>query len=186
MANTKSKRSTTGKTSSTARKSTAPKRKAGPAGKSSKAKASARSAAAAPEKNGNFLIEILLVLVFGAAILMMVSNIGKGGPIGNVISTYLFGTMGKMAFAFPFILILVTLFAVINKNSKRLKKKIFAFCSCSLLSVVFCRLDGKGIKRAQHSLNIFTEALRLETAAVFWAVWYVSPQYPHSEESAVM
>lgn len=68
-------------------------------------------------------VEIAMILLFAVAVLLMLSNFGICGRVGNVIGKFFFGLFGCMAWVFPVALFLGTVFVMANyKNPLFLKK----------------------------------------------------------------
>lgn len=84
-----------------------------------------------------FQTEIILILILGATALMVISNFGIGGFVGNTISSALFGVMGAIAYAFPFLFFLAAVFLMANKGNRLAGKKIIA---ALVLFLVLCGL----------------------------------------------
>ena len=63
--------------------------------------------------------EVLLFAVLAFSIVLFITNIGKGGVVGNAVSHFFFGVFGIMSYAFPFVLFLVTAFLISNRNRGR-------------------------------------------------------------------
>lgn len=61
--------------------------------------------------------EVLLFAVLAFSIILFISNIGRGGVVGNAISHFFFGVFGLMSYAFPFLLFFVTAFLISNQRT---------------------------------------------------------------------
>lgn len=70
--------------------------------------------------------EVLLFAVLAFSIILFISNIGKGGVVGNAFSHFFFGLFGIMSYAFPFLLFFVTAFLISNRMSSRGSKGIYS------------------------------------------------------------
>ncbi len=89
-------------------------------------------------KSNNFHSEILLLIVFAACLILMISNFGLGGFVGDAISSFCFGAVGILAYIFPVVLFIGIAFLMSNKSNPLAYKKFFAgilFCAflCALL-----------------------------------------------------
>ncbi len=88
--------------------------------------------------------EVLLFVVLAFSVILFLTNIGKGGSIGNVISTFFFGLFGLMAYAFPFVLFFMVAFLISNKVSTNRKKSTYSgrvlakFFACIVFFVFLC------------------------------------------------
>lgn len=85
--------------------------------------------------------EIILLLVLAVSIILLLSNFGLGGFLGNAISTFFFGAFGIASYIFPIFLFVSGAFLVSNKDNPLIYKKITAgvlfFCFfCALLQLL--------------------------------------------------
>lgn len=62
--------------------------------------------------------EIMVLLIFAAAIIFFLSNFGLAGSIGVSIKWFMFGLIGVAQYIFPVIVLFTLLFLVSNKNLK--------------------------------------------------------------------
>ena len=63
--------------------------------------------------------ELLLFAFLAFAILLFIGNIGKGGIVGNALSTFSFGMFGVLAYIFPIPVFLIPAFMVSNRQRTR-------------------------------------------------------------------
>ena len=85
------------------------------------------------ERKENFKKEVLLWIFVAIALLLFISNFGVGGNVGGVVSGFLFGIFGLMAYVFPILLIIGCGFVIANKGNAFAILKLFA----SILLVLF-------------------------------------------------
>lgn len=78
---------------------------------------------------GRFQTEIILFVILAACVILMASNFGAGGFVGDAISNFCFGLMGLMAYLFPIVFFLESAFILINKTNRLAYKKLAA-ASC--------------------------------------------------------
>lgn len=90
------------------------------------AKKTAKNAAAMQQEVGRFQTEIILFVILAACVILMVSNFGVGGFVGDAISNFCFGLMGLMAYLFPIVFFLEAAFILINKTNRLAYKKLAA------------------------------------------------------------
>lgn len=76
--------------------------------------------------SNGFQTEIILLIILAAAIILMISNFGMGGIVGDAISTFSFGTMGVLAYAFPVLLFIASAFLLSNHGNRLAYKKVAA------------------------------------------------------------
>jgi len=93
-------------------------------------------------KAEEFRVEIVLWIVILCSLLLFISNFGVGGVVGNAVSSFLFGVFGLIAYVFPIILVVATIFATSNRGNmfaivKLVAAILFAVFLCVFLSLVF-------------------------------------------------
>lgn len=76
--------------------------------------------------SGRFQTEIILLVILAASIIILASDLGMGGFVGNAISGFTFGTMGMMAYVFPVFLFVSSAFLLSNKSNPLAYKKVAA------------------------------------------------------------
>lgn len=92
----------------------------------------------------NFTSEVILWVVLAVSILLFISNFGIGGTIGNAISQFFFGIFGLMAYIFPIILLIGTVFAVSNKGNRIATVKLVAVVLFIVFLCMFAELAIRG------------------------------------------
>ena len=70
---------------------------------------------------GRFQTEIILFVILAACVILMASNFGAGGFVGDAISNFCFGLMGLMAYLFPIVFFLESAFILINKKTNEIQ-----------------------------------------------------------------
>lgn len=81
--------------------------------------------------------EIVLWIVLALSVVLLVSNFGLGGAVGNAISSFFFGIVGLVCYPFPFFLFLGTAFVISNSGNTRAYRKMTGFL---LLFITACML----------------------------------------------
>ena len=79
--------------------------------------------------------ELLLLLLFAAVILLFLCNFGIIGPVGNALSSLLFGIFGIMAYGAPILIFLLVSFGISNKGNSLAMLKLTAVV-VSLISLM--------------------------------------------------
>ena len=82
--------------------------------------------AASRQETAGFQTEIILFVILAACVILLVSNFGMGGFVGDAISHFCFGLMGMMAYLFPVIFFVGAAFILINKSNRLAYKKMAA------------------------------------------------------------
>ncbi len=85
----------------------------------------------------SFTSEIILLIALAVAILLILSNVGVGGYVGNSVSDFFFGVFGIMTYLFPFLLFIAVAFLLSNSRNPLAYKKII---SGVFLYVFLCSL----------------------------------------------
>ncbi len=79
--------------------------------------------------------EIIIWVTLAVSILMLISNFGIGGFVGEAISDFLFRIFGWIAFVMPFILFGAVAFVISNKGNLHAYMKV---ATCLILMVLVC------------------------------------------------
>lgn len=88
--------------------------------------------------------EIALWIVLACSILLFLSNLKIGGPVGNSVSSVFFGIFGLVSYIFPICLFLMVAFAISNKGNKVAWIKVFAGILFLWLMCLFIELAVTG------------------------------------------
>lgn len=70
--------------------------------------------------------EVILWVMLAVSIVMFVSNFGIGGKVGDVLSSFLFGVCGLLAYIFPILLFIGTVFVLSNGKNRVAVVKVIA------------------------------------------------------------
>lgn len=109
--------------------------------KTSKRRTSGRTASSKKKKKqaaaNGFQNDIILLVILAASIILLVSDFGLGGIVGNGISSFFFGIMGVLAYAFPVVFFIGAAFLLSNKTSPLARKKVAA---AAVFFLVLCGL----------------------------------------------
>ncbi len=153
---TRGKKSTTIKNT---RKNTS-RKKQGNAKKSTKTTAKNKTAKDEAESLGFLGSEIFIWMVVALSILMILSNFGLGGFIGEAISGFLIKIFGILAYVFPFVLFLSIMFLVANKGSKRARIRVAtAFVMLVLICTLVQLINEEGGALGGLLVNLLTPAI---------------------------
>ena len=91
-----------------------------------------------------FQTEIILLIILAASMILMISNLGIGGAVGEQISSVCFGVMGLMAYVFPAALFVGAAFLMSNKHNWIAYKKLLAAFVFFLFLCGFIQLLTEG------------------------------------------
>ena len=89
-------------------------------------KRKSKTASRQKDTGNRFQTEILILVMFAACLILMISAFGMGGIVGNAISSICFGIMGLCAYLFPIVLFGGVTFLIVNNKNRLAYKKIFA------------------------------------------------------------
>ena len=81
--------------------------------------------------------EIFILLSLAICILLLISNFGIGGFLGNIVSSFLFGTFGLPAYIIPILLFIGIAFTISNKGNSIAYIKLGAGI---VLTIMVCTL----------------------------------------------
>ena len=111
------------------------KGKRGTTGKTAKSTTSRRKTTAKKQNvTSGFQTEIILLIILAASMILVISNFGLGGAVGDQISAVCFGIMGLLAYVFPVLLFVGAAFLMSNRKILSRTKKhwqplcFFFFC----------------------------------------------------------
>lgn len=112
-------------------------------------------------ENRTMETEIILWIVLALSVVLLVSNFGIGGAVGNAFSSFFFGLVGVVCYALPFFLFLGTAFVISNSRNPRAYRKMAGF---ALLFITVCML-----------MQMITEGEVLEDN--LWNYFNISAEY---------
>ncbi len=89
--------------------------------------------------------EVLIWLTLAVSILILLSNFGMGGFVGDMVSSFLAGLLGLIAYTVPFVLFGIVAFTVSNKGNLSAYLKVAAGLVLAVLACILLELiSGKG------------------------------------------
>lgn len=141
----------TARKASAAKKTTARKKTGTPGRK--------RGRPAKKKQSDGIRIEIILLTVLAAAILLMLSNFGVGGIVGNAVSDFFFGLFGISAWIFPILLFGLTAFYIANKNNSLVIRKLAGCIACYLLFCAFMQLLTSGYSETTRIPDYYSDSV---------------------------
>lgn len=106
--------------------------------------------------SSGFQTEIILLIILAAAIILMISNFGLGGIVGDAISSFSFGTTGLLAYVFPILLFIGAAFLLSNKSNPLAYKKILAGIVFFIFLCGFVQLVTEGYMRSTTLMDYYS------------------------------
>lgn len=88
--------------------------------------------------------EITLWIVLTISIVLLVSNFGVGGAVGNAISSFFFGLVGLICYPLPIFLFLGVAFVISNRRNPRAYRKMMGFLLLFIAMCMFMQLLTEG------------------------------------------
>lgn len=134
----------------TARKGNGRKQNTGNRGKRQSASGTRKNSSTA---DNSVRDEISLIAVLALAVFLFLCNFGVIGPVGNAVSSFLFGIFGLPAYAVPVLLFLAVAFRLANKgmNIATLKLAAGSILVC-LAGIVLDMAGGVSLKMEQYNI----------------------------------
>lgn len=97
--------------------------------------------------------EITLWVVLAVSIVLLVSNFGVGGAVGNAISSFFFGLVGLVCYPLPLFLFVGSAFVISNGRNPKAYRKIVGFL---ILFLALCMLMQLITEGAVYEQSIFS------------------------------
>ena len=118
-----------------------------------------RKPAAKQQPVGNrFQTEILILVMFAACLILMISAFGMGGIVGNAISAVCFGIMGLCAYIFPILLFAGVTFLIVNNTQPPCLQKGTGGRGIFCVPLRLSSADHRGLYAKYHVFGLlFTE-----------------------------
>lgn len=143
----------------TSKKSQSKTHKSASAKKTSTRRNTAGRTAAKKREDSMIRREIWVLVLFAVSILLLISNFGIGGVVGDWVSKVMFGITGFFAYVLPVVLFLVTAFSISNKENTIAIIKIVAMVAagilcCCILQLVTGELDGEATAKAFYTYSV--------------------------------
>ena len=85
--------------------------------------------------------DIVLLLCLVCCVVLVISNFGLGGPIGNAAKSILSGLFGIMSYLFPFCFFFLLAFGMANRQSPLIRRKILGFILLYIFLCAFFQLS---------------------------------------------
>ena len=110
--------------------------------------------------------DIRLLILLGAMVFVMVSELGYGGVVGRYISGFMFGVFGLTAYAVPAFVLLLVIFVISNLGRRTLPARVFAM-------VILLITAGAGIElftgEAAAAKEYSAAGMKFQLWAHIWA-----------------
>lgn len=132
-------------------------RKKTPAKKSRARKNTARSSKGRKqqEKDSRVQEEIAILCILAVSIVLLISNFGIGGFIGNAISSFVFGVFGLVSYIFPFLLFFGIIFYISNRKNSLIRRKLIGAIGCVFFLCGFLQLLTAGYNKSNSIIEYY-------------------------------
>ena len=175
MAAKSTKSKTTGKkTNSTAKKPSSNKKTTRKATKKTTGKGRTASRKTSGGGNSFLMDEILIWTTLAVSIILLISNFGVAGFLGDAISGLLWNVFGVAAYVIPFILFGLVSFLISNKGNRNAYIKTLVGVLLLVLAEVLLHLiDGKGGKIGKALAAVLTPAIGVAGTYVVTVIFMI-------------
>ena len=107
--------------------------------------------------------EITLWIVLTISIVLLVSNFGVGGAVGNAISSFFFGLVGLICYPLPIFLFLGVAFVISNSRNPRAYRKMVGFLLLFIAMCMFMQLLTEGAVYEDSILTYYQVSAEYKT-----------------------
>ncbi len=109
--------------------------------------------------------EIILIAVFALCVLLFLCNFGVIGPVGNAVSSVMFGIFGMVAYAVPVLVFVGLAFGLSNRGNFFATLKIAAgIVLFTLIGVVLELIEGNAVSMESYSIvTLYTASAEAKT-----------------------
>lgn len=107
--------------------------------------------------------EIFLWIVLAVSVVLLISNFGVGGSVGNAISSFFFGLVGLVCYPLPIFLFLGVAFVIANKRNPRAYRKMAGFVLLFLAVCLFLQLVTEGAVYERDFMDYYRVSAEYKT-----------------------
>jgi DNA segregation ATPase FtsK/SpoIIIE, S-DNA-T family len=105
--------------------------------------------------NSFMKVEVVLLLILAFSIILLISNFGIGGVVGNTISDVVFGVFGIMAYVLPFLLFFGCALFISNRDNARVVIKVISGFVLFLLICALAQLISKAYQQTNTVMEFY-------------------------------
>ena len=130
-------------------------------------------------ENDSVWQEVLLWVMLAVSIVMFVSNFGIGGKVGNLLSSFLFGVCGLLAYIFPILLFIGTVFVLSNGRNRVAVIKVIAAVLFVCFLCLFLELVS-GVTENYSPVNSYIHGMTEHNGGGFLGglfAWMICPNF---------
>ena len=104
--------------------------------------------------------EIIIIIALVVSLLLFLSNFNLGGAVGRMVSGFLFGTIGFMAYVLPFALFFGTAFHISNAGNKSAGRKLLSAIIFLIALTAFLQLLTVPFNSEVKIYEYYTNSMR--------------------------
>lgn len=137
-----------------------------------------RSNAAAVDHDSVYQ-EVILWVMLAVSIVLFVSNFGIGGKVGDLLSSFLFGVCGLLAYIFPILLFVGTVFVLSNGKNRVAVIKVIAAVLFVCFLCLFLELVS-GVTEDYSPVNSYMYGMSEHNGGGFLGglfAWLICPNF---------
>lgn len=129
--------------------------------------------------NDGIYQEVILWVMLAVSIVLFVSNFGIGGKVGSLLSSFLFGICGLLAYIFPILLFVGTVFVLSNRNNRIAVIKVIAAVLFVCFLCLFLELVS-GVTEDYSPVNSYMHGVSERNGGGFLGglfAWLICPNF---------
>ena len=130
-------------------------------------------------ENDSVYQEVVLWVMLAVSIVMFVSNFGIGGKVGSLVSSFLFGVCGLLAYIFPILLFVGTVFVLSNGKNRVAVIKVIAAILFVCFLCLFLELVS-GVTENYSPVNSYLHGMSEHNGGGFLGglfAWLICPNF---------
>ncbi len=104
--------------------------------------------------------EIILIIALVVSLLLFLSNLDLGGVVGDVVSSFLFGMIGLMAYVLPFLIFFGTAFHISNVGNRSAGRKLISAIVFFLALTALIQLISTSYDSSVKITEYYTNAVK--------------------------
>lgn len=103
-------------------------------------------------------LDIIELSILATCVLLILANFGLGGVVGGAVSSFFFGLLGTFSYAFPIVLLLGTVFYLVNRDNSLIKRKLLGGVAFCWLFCGFLQLLTIGYEKGAAISDYYTDS----------------------------
>jgi S-DNA-T family DNA segregation ATPase FtsK/SpoIIIE len=123
--------------------------------------------------------EVILWVMLAVSIVLFVSNLGIGGTVGGLLSSFMFGCFGLLAYIFPILLFVGTVFVLSNRKNTIAAIKVAAAILFVCFLCLFLELVA-GVTESYSPVTSYVSSMESHNGGGFFGglfAWLLCPNF---------